>query len=78
VEGTLFALPYLTVNCPQVVSRILFYNEMQINLDHDFKSIILERKITKVRYVTSQGRKAIWSQREKKTGEESIWGQTDM
>jgi hypothetical protein len=44
VEGTLFALPDLTINFPQVVSRILFYNEMLINLDHDFKRIILGGK----------------------------------
>jgi hypothetical protein len=44
VEGKLFALPDLTVRCPQVVFRILFYNEMLINLDPDFKRIILVGK----------------------------------
>jgi hypothetical protein len=33
----LFALTDLTVNCPQVVSRVFLYNEMLINLDCDFK-----------------------------------------
>jgi hypothetical protein len=46
VAGMLFALPDLTVNFPQVVS-IFSYNEMLINLDCDFKSIILDGKAQK-------------------------------
>jgi hypothetical protein len=44
VVGTLFALPDLSVHFPQVVSRIFFYKEMLINLDHDFKRITLGGK----------------------------------
>jgi hypothetical protein len=44
VEGKLFALPDLTVRCPQVVFRILLYNEMLVSLDPDFKRIILGGK----------------------------------
>jgi hypothetical protein len=39
-----FPLPDLTVRCPQVVFRILFYSEMLINLDPEFKRIILVGK----------------------------------
>jgi hypothetical protein len=44
VEGKLFTLPDLTVRCPQVVFRILLYNEMLVSLDPDFKRIILGGK----------------------------------
>jgi hypothetical protein len=47
VAGTLFALSDLTVYFAQVVSRILFYNEMLINLDCDFISITLDGKAQK-------------------------------
>jgi hypothetical protein len=43
-EGTPFALPNLNGYCPQVVSRILCFNEMLINLDHEFKRITLDGK----------------------------------
>jgi hypothetical protein len=33
----LFALPDLTVNCPQVLSSIFFYNKILMKLDGDFK-----------------------------------------
>jgi hypothetical protein len=48
LEGTIFDLSNVNVNCPQVVSKILFYNEMLSNLDHDCKGI---GKSPKVRYV---------------------------
>jgi hypothetical protein len=52
VEGTLFALPDFSVHFPQVVfSRILFYNEMLINLDHGFKRYCSRGNTPKVRYV---------------------------
>jgi hypothetical protein len=37
VVGILFVLPDLTVKCPQVISRILFYIAMVFNLDCDFE-----------------------------------------
>jgi hypothetical protein len=42
--ATVIALPDLTVCCPQVVFRILFYNEMLVNLDLDFKRITVGGK----------------------------------
>jgi hypothetical protein len=45
-EGTPFALPDYS-NFPQVVSRVLFFNEMQINLDRDCKRIALGGKLRK-------------------------------
>jgi hypothetical protein len=36
-----FRKQHLVVNFPQVVSRILFYNEMLINLECNFNSITL-------------------------------------
>jgi hypothetical protein len=41
VERTLFALPDVTVNFPQVAFQVWFYNEMLINVDNEFKRIIL-------------------------------------
>jgi hypothetical protein len=50
-EGILLALPNLTFNCPQVGFRILFYNDIVINLDCDLKNITLGGKPPKVRYI---------------------------
>jgi hypothetical protein len=41
VERTFFDIPNLTLHFTQVVSRILFYNEMLINFDHDANRITL-------------------------------------
>jgi hypothetical protein len=47
VARTLFALPDLTGNFPQVVSRIFFYNDVVINLYCHFRSSTLDGKAQK-------------------------------
>jgi hypothetical protein len=68
VERTFFDIPNLTLHFTQVVSRILFYNEMLINFDHDANRITLggSPKSKVCRHLKAEGQFALKERRKQR------------